>query len=213
MRETNNNLIYNLGRTLVLNGVEYNVFKDMKSIPFHEIEELIWKSLSVVGFDNYEVNQFGQVRNIKTGRLIIPSWESYEENTYSKYNLMSNGVRQTIKAHKLVVLAFELGTKEELELYKQGKLEIDHIDRCRSHNSIYNLRLVTKSENVNGRQPYTFTRPSEEVVQQVFIDFYEHHKSKSLIAKETGLSRTTVRRICNRKIHTKITDELLHLVA
>lgn len=197
----------------MLNGVEYNVFKDMKSIPFHEIEELIWKNLSVVGYDNYEINQFSQVRNIKTGRLINPSWESHEENTYSKYQLTRNNQKAVFKAHKLMVLAFELGTEEQLELYKNGKLEIDHIDRCRSHNSIYNLRLVTKSENAYSRHPYTFKRPTEEVVQQVFIDFYEYNKSKSLIAKETGLSRTTVRGICNRTTHTKITDELLHLVA
>ena len=209
------NVIYGFGRKMMLNGIEYDVFADMKIIPFYEVSVLIWKSLDVVGCPNYEINQHGQVRNILTNRLINPFKESSEDNTYSKYTLSHNKKKYVFKAHRLVVLAFELGTEEQLEGLRRGELEIDHIDGCRSHNSIDNLRIVSRGENVRNRHTVKkeVRRWDEETVKKVFVLFHQEKMSKSAISRMTGMDRTTVRGICNRKTHAKTTEELLYLVA
>ena len=209
------NVTYGFGRKMMLNGIEYDVFADMKVIPFYEVSALIWKSLDCVGCSNYEINQYGQVRNVLTNRLINPFRESSEDNTYSKYILFHNKKKYVFKAHRLVVLAFELGTEEQLEGLRRGELEIDHIDGCRSHNSIDNLRIVSRGENVRNRHTVKkeVRRWDEETVKKVFVLFHKEKMSKSAISRMTGMDRTTVRGICNRKTHTKTTEELLYLVA
>ena len=54
-----------------------------------------------------------------------------------------NGKQKIKKVHRLLAQAYLSDYSEDLD--------VDHIDRCRSNNSISNLRMVTRSENHQNR--------------------------------------------------------------
>lgn len=208
-------IFYSNNGKVSVNGVEYDSVLDLKSIPFEDVETLVWKSLGVVGYDTYEINQFGQVRRTGTQKMIAPfKKHKDEDNTYSRYTLSINGVKRNFKAHTLVVLAFEVGAPEQLERLKKGELEIDHIDGCRANNSIHNLRIATRKENMrNIRKKATYKRLDKDSVKRVFTMFHKDKMTKLSIAKAMGISESTVREICAGNRHKQITNELMYLVA
>jgi hypothetical protein len=96
-----------------------------------EIEEF----RKIGGYDNYEVSNCGNVRNVKTGRVLKPGEDG---DNYLMVCLSRNGKTQTLKIHKLVATAF-LGDSE-------GR-DVDHKDRNNQNNALDNLRYVSTSEN------------------------------------------------------------------
>lgn len=86
---------------------------------------------------NYEINNYGEVRNRKTKRILK------QETTYRGYKR----VRFTINddgrhkyVHRLVADTFFDGDHEGLD--------VNHIDGNKSNNFIGNLEWVTRSENI-----------------------------------------------------------------
>ena len=92
-----------------------------------------WKK--VEGYENYSVSNFGNIRNDKFNRNLIPK---LKKNGYYQIGLCKNNNRQFFTIHRLVGLHF----LEKVE----GKYEIDHIDRNKTNNHISNLRYATRSE-------------------------------------------------------------------
>ena len=96
----------------------------------------IYKTIS--GFDNYEVSTFGNVRNIKSGRILKVSLNN-SINGYYKVGLCLNGNKYTNKKHRLVAKAFIDNP--------DNKSFIDHIDNDKLNNHISNLRWCSNAEN------------------------------------------------------------------
>ena len=90
----------------------------------------------VEGFNNYAVSNLGNVKNIKTGR-ILKSWDNTDG--YLILDFKIDGKRKSAKIHRLVAEAF-IPNPENKEC-------VDHIDRVRNNNNVNNLRWATKSEN------------------------------------------------------------------
>ena len=90
---------------------------------------------NIEDFDNYEISNFGNVRNKKTNKILKPNISK----GYYKVDLCKNGKRTTKTIHKLVADAF----LENLE----NKPCVDHIDNDRLNNNISNLRWATNKEN------------------------------------------------------------------
>ena len=90
----------------------------------------------IEGFNNYAVSNLGNVKNIKTGR-ILKSWDNTDG--YLILDFKMNGKRKSAKIHRLVAEAF-IPNPENKEC-------VDHIDRVRNNNNVNNLRWATKSEN------------------------------------------------------------------
>ena len=94
-----------------------------------------WKS--VQDNDNYQVSNYGRVRNvIRSSRILTPSNNG---NGYLRVDLYRDGTRQKHFVHRLVAKAF-LPNAKELP-------EVNHIDHTRSNNLLENLEWVTSSEN------------------------------------------------------------------
>ena len=92
--------------------------------------------VNITNFPNYQISNFGNCKNITTGRILKGGIEG---NGYLVVGLQNNGERSMKKIHKLVANAF-------LE-NPENKKCVDHKDRCRTNNHLSNLRYATGSEN------------------------------------------------------------------
>jgi hypothetical protein len=90
----------------------------------------------IENFDNYEVSNFGNVRNKKTEKLLK---KRLSKNGYYRIDLRQNSKRSTLLIHRLVALTF-IDNPDD-------KPCIDHIDNNRANNDIRNLRWCTSKEN------------------------------------------------------------------
>lgn len=94
---------------------------------------------------HYMVSDKGDVKSLRTGKVLKPATDKYG---YFYYVLCVDGVRKTMKAHRLVALAFI----ENIE----NKPTVDHINGIRTDNRVSNLRWATNKEQTNN--PITVVR-------------------------------------------------------
>ena len=103
-----------------------------------EEEKEIWKEID--GWSDYKVSTFGRVMSCKFGKEKILKHSI--SRGYRAVVLCKNNKKTLISVHRLVALTF-------LPNY-YNLPQVDHKDRNRQNNSIYNLRWVTLSEqNIN----------------------------------------------------------------
>jgi hypothetical protein len=93
----------------------------------------------------YLVSDDGKVKSIRSNKLLKPACD---KDGYLYYVLCVNGIRKTIKAHRLVAMAF-IDNPE-------NKPALDHINGIKTDNRKENLRWVTNKENTNN--PITLTK-------------------------------------------------------
>ncbi|CAL6091358.1 HNH_endonuclease [Hexamita inflata] len=103
-------------------------------------EELIEEYRDIDSYPNYEVSNFGQVRNKTTGRILKPVLRL---DGYLSVSLYFNKIQKKYLIHQLVSKAF----LENPDNYT----DIDHCDGNPSNNNIQNLRWVTRRENLKNR--------------------------------------------------------------
>ena len=106
-----------------------------KGLPYEEE----WKSLTIDGCEHFQVSNYGRLRNIETGR-----YRKVKDNGrgYLCVNLSPKGdSRKTISIyiHREVARLFLSDFSEDLEVNNKYKNKF--------HNFIYNLEIVTNSEN------------------------------------------------------------------
>lgn len=147
----------------------------------------IWKD--VKGYEGlYQVSNLGRVKGLpffKTGvkgylmkeRILKPGITE----GYARVVLTKNGVRTTMKVHRLVAAAF---------LGEQKGLCVNHIDSNRSNNNINNLEWVTHLENIrhareNNRYPKTIISESQMIK-------IKEATSKKVICTESGVIYNSV---------------------
>lgn len=102
-----------------------------KEMSNHEV----WKPAP--GFeDNYEVSNFGRIRNSATKKVLVvtPNKKGYVVARLSVHN-----VKYSIKMHRAVAIAFIPNPNR--------KPQVNHIDGNKSNNNVGNLEWATNGEN------------------------------------------------------------------
>ena len=93
-----------------------------------------WKPVN--GFDKYLISDMGRVKSLYTNRFLKP----YDHcDGYKQVNLFNKGKRKGFLIHRLVALHFLPNWN--------NKRCVDHKNRKRTDNRVYNLRWATCSEN------------------------------------------------------------------
>ena len=95
--------------------------------------EELW--LPITDFPNYQVSNFGNVKNIVTNRPM----KLHLKSGYYNICLVHNKVRQGFKVHRLVALAFIPNL--------ENKSDVNHKDKNKLNNHIDNLEWMTRKEN------------------------------------------------------------------
>ena len=88
------------------------------------------------GFNNFEINTNGEVRNIKTGKAVKIFTDKFG---YCSCHLKDDKKTYTKKIHRLVAQTFIPN------IYNSPS--VDHINRIRNDNNVSNLRWATSKEN------------------------------------------------------------------
>jgi len=94
--------------------------------------------IEITGFSNYEVSNYGKIKNIKTGRILK---DSSTHNGYRKISLSKDGVVGYYRVHRLVC--------EHFNANPGHKPHVDHKDEDKSNNRADNLRWCTNRENLD----------------------------------------------------------------
>lgn len=93
----------------------------------------IWKDTE---YENYEVSNFGKVRNKNTGYILTPA---VHHKGYLKAQMKDNTKHVGRFIHRLVAIAF-IPNPSNLP-------QIDHLDNDKTNNHVSNLEWVTGKEN------------------------------------------------------------------
>ncbi|CAL6113141.1 Conserved_hypothetical protein [Hexamita inflata] len=139
-------------------------------------EELIEEYRDISGYPNYEVSNFGQVRNKTTERILKPYQNS---DGYLSVSLHLNKIEKKHYIHQLVSKTFI----ENHNNYPQ----IDHCDGVRSNNNVYNLRWVSHSQNQKNRNGYgdKFVFVNELPEDANDVQYYSGHFFEGYYFSET----------------------------
>jgi hypothetical protein len=122
-------------------------------------------------FENYEVSNLGNVRNIKTKKIL----KTDIKNGYKYITLMKDLKNCKNYNHRLVALTF-IDNPE-------NKLHVDHIDNDRLNNNVINLRFATSQENnrnslissrnTSGYKGVSFHKKTQKWWARIMIDGIE----------------------------------------
>lgn len=182
-----NNNVANLEWVSYSENTQYwknNFCKIRKPTEYYDrdLKDEQWKE-----YKNYLVSNKGRIRHKEKNNLLKPSLAC----GYYKVRLSKNGLVEDVMIHHLV---YKLFNGE----YDANKYVIDHIDGNKLNNDINNLRLLTRSENVNAALYETKTNSSAKQVGQYSLDgeLLNTYPSVRIAAKQLNLDASTISKVC-----------------
>lgn len=142
-----------------------------------------WKE--VPEFENYEVSNYGEIRNKKTGRF-LKGHKKISDGSIS-VTLIQDDNKKSIFVHRLVLLVF----------VGESDLEVNHKNENKSDNRLSNLEYVPRSFNMSraarrGRMGQLGGGRNKKLSTQQIKDIREKHKQgKSIrqLSKEYKVSQ------------------------
>jgi hypothetical protein len=147
-----------------------------------------WRSLSLLGYPNYEISSYGRVKNILHKQYIK---SRYTNDGYKKITL-SNGKMKSFLVHQLVAKIFFPQTN-------YTGLTVDHINRKRDDNHISNLRWADKDIQTQTQNRVVVSGGNIRSIKQYDLNGNFLTEWKSL--KEAGNSgfgcRSIIQQICD----------------
>lgn len=107
--------------------------------PAEVYREVDW----IRGFEGLvAVSNHGNVARLKTGKVVVLKPNNHG---YICIHLWKDGKQKQVSVHSLVAHAFIRNPDPTT------KTEIDHVNKVKSENAVWNLRWVTRSENMRNK--------------------------------------------------------------
>lgn len=162
-----------------------------------EIE--IWKSLDFLGYPDYEISNFGNVKSLNynhTGkeRLLKPR---KDKGGYMRVLLCKNGKGKNFRVHRLVAMTF-LENPNNLSC-------VNHKDENKDNNHVNNLEFCTHEYNNNygTRNERAIKKISKAILQYSLIgEFVKEWSSIKQASKELNINQSNISGCCKHKLKT-----------
>lgn len=90
----------------------------------------------ITNFDNYAVSNYGNIKNVKNGKILTPV---KNKNGYLTYTFCQNKIKKSFRIHRLVAFYFIDN------IY--NKPYVNHKDGNKTNNHVNNLEWCTAKEN------------------------------------------------------------------
>lgn len=119
----------------------------------------------------YAITDDGRLFSFRSNKFLSPSRDKYG---YLYYVISINGVRQTLKAHRLVALAFIKNPK--------NKPTVNHKNGIRDDNRIDNLEWATEKEQLNDKRTHDYL-----VYLSQFTDYQAMGAKRNFGRKKTAV--------------------------
>lgn len=157
-----------------------------------------WKP--VVGYEGlYEVSSEGNVRNLKTGRILKPFYAF----GYAMVNLTSANNDKTKKTKKLV---HRLVAQAFIPNNDQSKTLINHKDENKRNNSVANLEWCTYKYNANyGTRNERMAKSKSKPIQQLDLKtglIIATYPSIKGAGSSTGINRSRISMVAKGKCNS-----------
>lgn len=129
----------------------------------------------------YAITSCGKVWSYQSKKFLKPAIDKYG---YAWVNLYKNTQKKKITIHRLVAEAY-IPNPDNLET-------VDHIDECKTHNYVNNLRWMSREDNsVRSHNKPVRCVETGEVFDSIII-----------AAKEKGLNQSNISKACRGKYKT-----------
>ena len=174
---------------------------------FNSDMQEIWKDIE--DFEDYQVSNLGRVRSLarlagndNANRNLLERIlkQSPDKKGYLMAWLYKDKKRYTKKVHRLVAEAFIPN--------QDNKPQIDHINGCKTSNSVENLRWCTSKENFHNPISYKMNADSKRGVlnhkARKVVQIYKNGKSKVWdciqdVERELGFGHSHIIQCCQGK--------------
>ena len=98
--------------------------------------------VDIIGYEGlYKINKNGEIYGIIQNKI---KKQCLDNNGYYIINLCKNCKQKVCQIHRLIAINF-------ISNEDSTKNQVDHIDGIRTNNNIFNLRWVTKTENMRNQ--------------------------------------------------------------
>ena len=155
---------------------------------------MTWKIVNTNS--NYEVSDEGQIKSLKTGKLMTPQ---KDKDGYLYIKLYDNNTKKYThkRLHRLVLENFD-------RMPKEGE-ECHHKDNNRQNNKLENLCWVTRQENDSHVKHVVNSGsfPPKAVIQlDLNGNILNYFESMSEAARQTGCNNSKISAVCSGKRKT-----------
>ena len=130
-----------------------------------------WKAIK--GFPNYEVSTFGNVRNVKTKKM-LKLYVRNQKSGYLAVRLFNNGKNYQLFVHVLVAKAFlpDTGHNPDGTLMK-GYHQVNHRDECKTNNNLLNLEWCDSKYNNHYSKTFEKAQPLAVEATRKYVECIE----------------------------------------
>lgn len=143
----------------------------------------------IENFDNYAVSNYGNIKNIKNGRILTPV---VNKNGYYAYTFCQNGIRKNLKIHRLVALYFV----ENPNNYPY----VNHKDGNKLNNNINNLEWCTPKYNDNHARKNGLKKQNKPIIaENILTNEVIIFDSISECGSILGINKGTIHKVLTGK--------------
>ncbi len=151
----------------------------------------MWKVIE--GYPKYEVSDDGEVRVVKSGKILK---KSVDTRGYYKVTLTNSENRKTLFVHRLVAIAF-MSNPNNLN-------QVNHIDENKDNNFAINLEWCSWNYNLKyGTRIQRVAKKKAKPIRQYSLNgiLIAEYLSIREAERQTGFCNTNISACCNRKLH------------
>lgn len=135
------------------------------NIQYADMKNEIWKQVS--GYDNYEVSNYGRIRN-KTTKKVLKN--VIQPSGYTVVSLRKDSKTKTHAIHRLIMETFR-------PIDNPRKYDVMHIDKNNTNNNLDNLKWINRTETILENMNNSTLKKLETIIcQQVKILINDWYK-------------------------------------